>query len=66
MKLNKEVSMDELIITLIRKNDEFVDVINGLIDKTRELELRLEQIECGHEYDERAEAIDAIVKHMGG
>lgn len=64
MKLNKEVSMDELVIALIRKNDEFVDVINGLIDKTRELELRLERIE--HENDERAEAIDAIVMHMGG
>lgn len=64
MKLNKEVSMDELVIALIRKNDEFVDVINGLIDKTRELELRLERVEHGN--NERAEAIDAIVKHMGG
>lgn len=64
MKLNKEVSMDELIVALIRKNDEFVDVINNLIDKTRELELRLERVEHGN--NERAEAIDAIVKHMGG
>ena len=64
MKLNKEVSMDELVVALIRKNDEFVDVINKLIDKTRELELRLERIEHGN--DERAEAIDAIVMHMGG
>lgn len=64
MKLNKEVSMDELVIALIQKNDEFVDVINNLIDKTRELELRLERVEHGN--NERAEAIDAIVKHMGG
>lgn len=64
MKLNKEVNMDELVVDLIRKNDEFVDVINKLIDKTRELELRLERIENGN--DERAEAIDAIVMHMGG
>ena len=64
MKLNKEVSMDELVVALIRKNDELVDVINELIDKTRELELRLERIEHGN--NERAEAIDAIVMHMGG
>ena len=64
MKLNKEVSMDELVVALIRKNDELVDAINELINKTRELELRLERIEHGN--NERAEAIDAIVMHMGG
>lgn len=66
----KEVNIDELVIALVRKNDELVDVVNELMDKVKELEMRVTDLENVEEevlvdeeyvdYVEKTEAIDAI------
>lgn len=75
MKTITDVSIDELVIKLIQKNNELVDAINELMDKIQELEMRIIDLEDMEEemlvdeehaeYIEKTDAIDAVSALLG-